>query len=227
MKFGYRLAPIEVWKGSTFERSFSSSLGSAVFEQIGRIIAEGSGAYAKNQYKTELTINSWRIDEIERLVNNPKRTQGRRKEFPDLQAELDKIISLDIDKYQQVKVISDLYVRRPDGHEEYYSFKTVKPNKDQTKEAKRNLLYLRSTDPNCEAFFALPYNPSGEGKPYRKSWTVPDPWFDMEDDRFVLIGSKLWNKLGNDPNTYEELLDVFAEAGKITSARIRKEYFCL
>lgn len=224
--FGYRLVPIEVWKGSKFERSFVTNLGQNIFEQIGKIIAQGSGAYAENQYKKEITINNWRKQSIDDSIANPPK--GRNKPNPNLQEELEKLQNIETDIVQKVTVISDLYIRRTDGHEEYYSFKTIKPNIDQTAAAKRNLLYLRSTDPNCEAFFALPYNPAGEGQSYRKAkHTIPYSLFNMEDTRFVLIGKSLWNKIGNNPNTYVELLNVFSETGKVTAEKIRKQYFGL
>ena len=47
----------------------------------------------------------------------------------------------------------------------------------------------------------------------------------MSDERFVLIGSSLWNKIGEDENTYEELLEIFREVGEWSSKKIRKEYF--
>jgi hypothetical protein len=224
--FGFRLVPIEVWKGSKFERSFVTNLGQNIFEQIGKIVAEGAGAYAENQYKKEITINNFRKQMIENLVANPPK--GRKKPLPNLQKELEEINRIEVDILQKVVVISDLYIRRPDGQEEFYSFKTAKPNQDQTKAAKANLLYLRTTDPNCEAYFALPYNPAGNGEIYRKSGhTFPYSWFDMEDSKFVLVGSKLWNKIGNDPNTYNDLLDIFTEVGKLTTQRIRTEYLYL
>ena len=46
--FGSRLVPEEIWKGSKFERSFVTSFGQGVYEQIAYEIAVGSGAYAAN-----------------------------------------------------------------------------------------------------------------------------------------------------------------------------------
>src|SRR5699024_5350711 len=49
--FGARLVPMEVWKGAKFERSFVTSLGQGVYEQLAKIIAEGSGALkVENQH---------------------------------------------------------------------------------------------------------------------------------------------------------------------------------
>ncbi len=90
----------------------------------------------------------------------------------------------------------------------------------------RDLLLLRTTFPECEAFFALPYNPAGEGNPYGHcGHSIPRKLFDMDDTDFVLLGSSLWNKIGDNPNNYQELLTIFEEVGNLTSQRIRREYF--
>lgn len=228
--FGYLLVPIEVWKGSKMERSFVTTLGQGIFEQLGKIIAEGTGAFAANQYDKTLTINTFRTEKIDSIIKKQraKPKKGEKRVSPDLSKELDDIARLENEKYEIITVKSDLYIRRPDGKEEYYSFKTVKPNLDQTAEAKKNLLLLRTGDPNCVAYFALPYNPAGEGNPYSKAGhSIPNRLFNMDDERFVLIGSALWNKIGNDDNTYEELLEIFREVGKKSAERIRKEYFGL
>ncbi|HDX9506496.1 TPA: TdeIII family type II restriction endonuclease [Bacillus thuringiensis] len=227
--FGYSVVPVEVWKGAKFERSFVTTLGQGVFEQLGQIIAEGTGAFAKNQYDKKLTLTTFRTDTIDTIIKKQraKPKKGEKKKIPDLSQELKDLghVSLDNDKYGDIVVKSDLYICRKNGKEEYYSFKTVKPNLDQTAEAKKNLLLLRAGDSNCEAYFALPSNPAGEGNEYTKVHTVPNRLFDMSDERFVLIGSSLWNKIGEDENTYEELLEIFREVGEWSSKKIRKEYF--
>ena len=45
--FGYRLVSPLVWKGAKFERSFVTVLGQGVFEQIAKVVAEGTGAWPK------------------------------------------------------------------------------------------------------------------------------------------------------------------------------------
>lgn len=228
--FGSLVVPIEVWKGAKFERSFVTTLGQGIFEQLGKIIAEGTGATAVNQYDKTLTINTFRTETIDSIIKKQraKPKKGEKKTIPDLAQELLLLASLENDKYEDVTVKSDLYIRRQDGKEEYYSFKTVKPNLDQTAEAKKNLLLLKAGDPDCEAFFALPYNPAGEGKLYTESkHSIPNKLFNMNDERFVLVGSALWNKIGDDDNTYAELLDIFREVGEVSAKRIQKEYFGL
>ncbi|WP_156289889.1 TdeIII family type II restriction endonuclease [Oceanobacillus salinisoli] len=223
---GARIVPTEVWKGSKFERSFVTTLGQGIFEQIGRIIAEGTGAYAENQYSSTVTLNTFQTQTIEQTVD--RQATGRRTATPDISAEIQHLRTLNYDATVNVSVISDLFIRRQDGTEEFYSFKTVKPNKDQTAAAKKNLLYLRTANTNNYAYFALPYNPAGEGRSYmQQKHKIPAKFFDMDDTDFVLVGSTLWNQIGNDPNTYTELLDIFEEVGQHTSERIRREYFGL
>lgn len=228
--FGFRLVPLEVWQGSKFERSFVTTLGQNIFETIGRIIAEGTGAIAINQHQTEITINTFQNETIDTIIQQQRRSSGTRRaiESPNIQDELDDLGNLNNQSFTSLSIISDLYIERQDGRQEFYSLKTVKPNLDQTAVAKRDLLALRTADPNYEAYFVLPYNPAGEGNAYQTAGHgIPRKLFDMEDENFVLMGSSLWNKIGDSPNTYNELLNIFEEVGEISSERIRREYFGL
>ena len=122
-------------------------------------------------------------------------------------------------------MLFDLYIKREDGKEEYYSLKTVKPNLDQTETAKKDMLRLMTAEENAEAYFALPYNPAGEGEIYKSAHAIPYKLFDMDNDNNVLIGKSLWDKIGADRNTYNELLDIFDKVGEEYIAKIRNEYF--
>lgn len=234
--FGYRLVPIEVWKGSKFERSFVSSLGKRIFEKIACIIAEGTDSIAINEYRKELTINTWRLEKIDDLIMQQRSSRindlRERNLTPDWEREVNKILSLDNPRYETVDVLFDVYIRRRDGREEYYSFKTVKPNLDQTEIAKRNMLRLISAE-NVDysmtaTYFALPYNPAGEGNSYSNAGhSYPYRLFRMDDDPCVLIGSKLWNKIGENENCYDELLGIFEKVGRRYEQLIRKKYFGL
>lgn len=234
--FGYRLVPIEVWKGSKFERSFVSTLGKNIFEKIACIVAEGTGAEAINEYRKELKISTWKLEKIDDLIKQQRSSRIKdlreRNLTPDWESEVKKILELENPRFEAVNVLFDVYIRRKDGREEYYSFKTVKPNLDQTEIAKRDMLRLVSAENvnyfTTSAYFALPYNPAGEGNPYSKAGhSYPFRLFRMDDDPCVLIGSKLWNKIGEDDNCYEELLGIFEKVGKRYEQVIRKDYFKL
>lgn len=231
--FGYRLVPIEVWKGSKFERSFVTSLGQGIFEQIAKIIAEGSGAFAENQYVKSIRLNSWQVEKIDNILakqrkqksNSKSKAKGEVIKVKTISEELEVLRELETDRYQDVNVLFDLYIKREDGKEEYYSLKTVKPNLDQTETAKKDMLRLMTAEENAEAYFALPYNPAGEGEVYKSAHAIPYKLFDMDNDNNVLIGKSLWDKIGADRNTYNELLDIFDKVGEEYIAKIRSEYF--
>ncbi|MEZ4627406.1 MAG: TdeIII family type II restriction endonuclease [Eubacteriales bacterium] len=57
--FGSRLVPNEIWKGSKFERSFVTSFGQGVYEQIAYEIAIGSNVAEKNQHVEQVALNTW------------------------------------------------------------------------------------------------------------------------------------------------------------------------
>jgi hypothetical protein len=222
--FGHRLVPTEIWKGSKFERSFVTSLGQGIFEQLGKIVAIGAGAVeAENQHDTTLVINTWRNEKIERIL----RDQRSSLREPDWEAEVHEVVTLDNDSFVQVIVKSDLYILRPNGQREFYSFKTVKPNLDQTERAKRDMLRMKAGNPEYETYFALPFNPAGEGELYSNAHKIPYKLFDMDNESCVLIGAELWNKIGDDPNTYNELLEIFEEVGEQYSPIIRRDYLGL
>ena len=221
--FGFRLVPIEIWKGSKFERSFVTSLGQKVFEQLARIIAEGTGAYVRNQYSQEIILNSYREEKIFEILSM-NRSSTR---VPNWDLDVNDILSLHNQKVLPKRVIFDLYIKRNEGLEEYYSIKTVKPNLDQTEIAKRDMLFIKSAQEECETYFALPYNPAGEGGDYRKIHSIPYKIFDMDKDECVLIGSAFWNKVGHDNQTYSELLDIFEEVGGRFEYQIRRDYLGL
>lgn len=118
---------------------------------------------------------------------------------------------------QTVRVISDLWWQRDDINH-YMSIKTVKPNIDQTAEAKRDLLKLKLADPTAKVYFGLYYNPYGERRAdYR--WSPPQRIFNMVTDSCVLIGKDYWDTLGG-AGFYEELLAIAARVGAETRPQI-------
>ncbi|MFD3259639.1 TdeIII family type II restriction endonuclease [Paenibacillus lentus] len=220
--FGFRLVPLEVWKGAKFERSFVTTLGQGIFEQIGKLIALGSGAEAINQHAITFKVCTWRLEKIDSILSKLRQN----KSTPNWQQEVEEILALENERFEEVTVLSDLYIRRPSGTEEFYSFKTVKPNLDQTERAKRDMLRLIAGDPAREPYFGLPFNPAGDGNPYRSSgFSIPFKIMNLDQDASVLIGSKLWNKIGGDPNTYTELLQLFEQVGNVMTPKIRHDYF--
>lgn len=218
--FGSRLVPQEIWKGSKFERSFVTSFGQGVYEQIAYEIALGSGAFAENQHAEVVRLSTWQDERIGTLLSSQR--GGDNPQATDWDKELQGILGLNNPRHVELETRFDLYVRRKNGAEEYYSLKTVKPNLDQTEIAKRDMLRISTAKPDCKAFLALPYNPDGEGNHY--TWSMPRKLFNMNTCPAVLIGSHFWNTVGEDDNTFSELLEIFREVGNEYCALITDDY---
>lgn len=201
---------------SSFERSFSTSFGQGPVEEISQLIAIDAGFETKRQKETQVNVFKGAIDEIERICSSLR--SGERK--PNWEQEINKVKAYQKGDTEVRRVISDLWLKK-DGMETYISIKTVKPNLDQTEIAKKDLLLLKAHDPSFQTYFGLFYNPGGP-KRDDYNWTMPSKIFDMKNDPSVLIGPDYWNTLGNDDNTYFELLKIFALVGSKTRDEIAK-----
>lgn len=204
---------------SAFERSFSTSFGQRVIEEIARLVALSNGAsQARRQVATTVRIDIAYEDAIHeemRLL----RTKNRLLSYawhPTMQ----RIMNVrPTGQTVDIRVISDMWWHK-DGIDNYISLKTVKPNIDQTAVAKEDCLRLSVADPNCNAYFGLPYNPYGENKS-DYSHNPPMGIFDFHHDPVVLIGKEMWDTIGG-YGCYEELLEIAAEVGEETRRTIQR-----
>ncbi|MCR6664066.1 MAG: TdeIII family type II restriction endonuclease [Luteimonas sp.] len=205
---------------SRFERSFSTSFGQSVIERVSRIVVEASGAeQASNQKHTSVSLTMLQHAAIDAHIARLR--GGRAGRAPSWLHDLDDVMAESTegtDASSESRVISDLWWRR-DGVNHYLSIKTVKPNIDQTAEAKRDLLKLQLHDPAAKVYFGLYYNPYGEHRA-DYAWTPPMGVFDMRNDPVVLIGRDYWDTLGGS-GTYDTVLAIATEVGIETRARIR------
>lgn len=205
----------EVLFWSAFERSFSTSFGQRVIEEVARLVALSNGAdEASRQRETIIEIDSVYETAIHHHM------QGLRNNVK--VALLDQTVS-DIrskpksGKMEKIRIISDLWWKK-DGIDNYISIKTVKPNIDQAAVAKEDCLHLRISNPKCNTYFGLPYNPFGEGKE-KYAFNPPMNIFDFHNDPVVLIGRDMWDTIGG-AGCYDELLLIATEVGKKTKKDI-------
>ncbi len=209
----------EVVFWSAFERSFSTSFGQRVIEEIARLVALSNGASdAKRQVETIVQIDVAYEDAIHEEM---RMLRARNRFFayawhPTIQRIMDTAPHGDI---VNIRVISDLWWNK-DGIDNYISLKTVKPNIDQTAVAKEDCLHLSIADPNCNAYFGLPYNPYGEHKE-DYSHNPPMGIFDFRHDPVVLIGQEMWDTIGG-YGCYDELLDIAYQVGEETRQTISR-----
>lgn len=203
---------------SRFERSFSTSFGQSVIERISLLAALSGGAtHANTQVQTITNLDENILHAINyHIVSLRNVNSGVRGNWAiDLQS-----INLTprSGRITNERVISDLYWVK-DGIQNYMSIKTVKPNIDQTAEAKRDLLKLKFNDPTCNTYFGLYYNPYGEAKA-DYNWSPPQRIFNFHYDQCVLIGREYWDTLGGQ-GFYDELLEIAQNVGNRTRGLLR------
>ena len=202
---------------SRFERSFSTSFGQRVIEQISKAAALSGGAEdAQTQRETPVNLSVTQLNAIEDHIQELRnRHSGRSANWVN---DIDGLSAIAPSaQLQSTRVISDLWWRK-NGIDHFMSIKTVKPNIDQTAEAKRDLLKLKLAYPQAQVYYGLYYNPYGE----RKSdyvWGPPRRLFNFSTDECVLIGKDYWDTLGG-AGFYEELLNIAARVGSETRRQI-------
>jgi hypothetical protein len=201
---------------SRFERSFSTSFGQRVIEEISKIVAIAGGAsdsirQKETVVKLDKAVDSAIITHIQAL-----RTASKLK-WGETVSEMSQLYSTG--EFVEYRIISDLWWYK-NGVNHYMSIKTVKPNIDQTAIAKQDLLRLTFADPMCKAYFGLYYNPYGEE---RTSYAHNPPMsiFDFHYDEAVLIGKDYWDTLGGD-GCYETVLEIAREVGAETRKILEK-----
>ena len=202
---------------SAFERSFSTSFGQRVIEEVAKLVVLSNGAdSAERQHITNIRIDQAYEDAILRHIQDLRLHRGHSSWNQTLNHILATPRSGQI---EELRVISDLWWRK-DGVDNFISLKTVKPNIDQTAVAKEDCLHLSVAIPNCHTYFGLPYNPFGER---REDYAFNPPMgiFDFKRDSVVLIGSEMWDTLGGE-GCYNELLQIASEVGANTRRKINE-----
>lgn len=217
------LLPEEIFKGSHFERRFVTPFGT-VWEKLAAAIGEATFGFGTTQHMVAGRVRQESLERIRQILDALEhgRTGGERVQ-PDWDAELAHIRAGG-GPWQDVSVICDVYVSTaPDVPGFAFELKAALPNSDQTKVSKEKLLKLHCMAPQRvkDAYYALPYNPYGTRDRY--SWSFPQRWFNMREDRCVLIGDELWDKLGG-AGTYQAIIEVAESVGRRYQRRIREEY---
>lgn len=212
MPFHFRLLGKDRMALFSFIQSVNTMLGTSIFEQVGKMIAEPYVKSAIGQYKEfEGHISSeavLKIDNIMRELRATSRTPDKEKETQEVLA-----VASKGKMGKKLKKRVDLFVEMKDGMEYYFEIKTAKPNINEFTGIKKQMLdwiaMRGSINPkaNIKTIVVIPYNPY-EPKPYER-WTLQG-LFDLRQE--VLVGAEFWDLFGG-KGTYEDLLNVFEQAG--------------
>lgn len=218
------LVPDEIFKGSHFERRFVTPFGD-VWEKLAIVAANKGLGFGIKGHAITGKINTERLRRIQEVLNTLEHpATGKKREKPNWEKELASILEGKSSKIIPVTVICDVYVEDRKRHKKYaFELKAPLPNSDQTKVSKEKILKLYSMEPCLVngAYFALPYNPFGKRENY--SWSFPARWFDMKNDKVVLIGDEFWEKIGG-LGTYKAFVDAINEIGEDYKNRIYREF---
>ena len=185
--------------------SIQTSMGMSMYEQVSKIIADGSGFDGADiQWKAPIGIARARIQMIDQIVTdirNGDRTADRQSEQND-------ILSInDVDRMNREDGRTvDVHLVRG-GREFWFDLKTVKPNAPGFLGHKRKILewIARANQPIVSAI-VFPYNPYHPRRYQRAG-------FDVLSNDDVMIGSDYWDFLGG-KGCYMQVLNSFNKAGK-------------
>jgi len=217
------LVPDEIFKGSHFERRFVTPFGNA-WQSLAVVAANAGLGRGIASYRIDGLVKSERLRRITEVLNKLEHAErGTKKIQPDWNGELTYILA-GAGENIPVSVICDVYAEDIESKKRYaFELKAPLPNSDQTKVSKEKILKLHSMEP-CqveEAYYALPYNPYGVKENY--SWSFPARWFNMREDKVVLIGEEFWEKIGG-LGTYKAFIEAVNEIGREYKDRIYREF---
>ena len=218
------LVPDEIFKGSHFERRFVTPLGD-VWEKLAIVAANKGLGLGLKGHNIIGKINSERLRRIQEILSRLEHAEkGRKRIKPDWENEIKYILAGKSKKIVPVTVRCDVYAENRKNRKKYaFEIKAPLPNSDQTKVSKEKIFKLYSMEP-CQidaAYYALPYNPYGTRQDY--SWSFPARWFDMKNDKVVLIGDEFWERIGG-LGTYKAFITAINEIGKEYKDRIYREF---
>lgn len=208
-------------------QSLYTTFGMSVYEQISVILAKDAGFKAQRQYnllgsideKTEKRISTY-WTELKNSLKNGKDIKSCKKDEIDM-------IKEQIQPGEEVKdgdSTVDVFIIDKDNNEYYVDITTVKNNLKSFEVLKLKMLRwiaLRaSTDKNVNAssYIAIPYNPYYPDDYLDSRWN--STILDRKND--ILVQEDYWNFVGDDPNTYNELIEIFKEVGKEMNEEINK-----
>lgn len=189
-----------------------TTLGTSVFEQVARIIADPNFRQAIHQYRD---FNNTISRSAQRVIQEIMDELVAARSTPNKVKETEKILHVsqtgDLVKVRRPRI--DLFLESFDKVEYYFDLKTAKPNISDFRGYKRQLLEwvairgAENNTANVRTLIAIPYNPY-EPEPYQR-WTLQG-LFDLENE--IMVAEEFWNYLGGE-DTYEQLLDVFETVG--------------
>jgi len=220
--FQYALFTKKGYLAKGFIHGCETALGNW-HESIAKIIAKENFKTAeklqgKNKLKGQITRKAQRtfeniLSDLDSVVREPNH-----------KTESEEIFSASQENEQAENRIQtvDLFLERKNGEEIYFEIKGPKPNKNEMRAAKRDLLEILAMrakeGKHVKIYLGMYYNPYFP-KDYER-WTCLK-FFDKGND--FLIGKDFWNFLGG-KDTYEELIRIYERVGEEIRPELEKKF---
>lgn len=212
------LVPNEIWKGSHFERRFTTPFGKA-WQSLAVEVGKTYHGQCGQEIKVEGLVGKESLRRIQEVLNRLE----AREASPNWSEELTYILAGGGEPIPVTVNCDLLAVNKSTGKNYAFELKGPLPNSDQTKVSKEKMFKLLAMEghPIEKAYFALPYNPYRIKENY--SWKLTARWFDMKNDPCVLIGEETWDMIGGE-GTYQFFINEVNKLGKHYKKRIYQEY---
>lgn len=132
--FHFAILPTVVVSVSSFERSFSTSLGTT-FEECAKLIALDNHAEAERGKKLEGRVSRESLEEIDKI--RARIDKGHKVAYP---AAVKTVVDANKKEEVEIQTITDVYFKTEAGREYFFEIKSPKPNKGQGIEVTERLL---------------------------------------------------------------------------------------
>lgn len=203
---------------TSFFHSCSTTIGVTLFQNIAYLIAKGNRNFKKAEAPKDIKSNF--SNEAKSIIEDIIFDLGRKqddpkKRIPDIKKEIPEVLEVSPKSGSISAQRADLFLTNLKDNEIYIEIKTTKPNKGESEKIKRSLLKIVALrNKLVKVLCGVAYNPY---EPKEFAWPLPLNYLKLSED--LLVGKQFWDFLGGN-GTYEELLDVFGEAGKELKSKL-------
>lgn len=220
--FQYALFTKKGYLAKGFIHGCETALGNW-HESIAKIIASENFRVAKKLQRTE-KLQGKITNEAQRIFENILSDLDSVKREPNHKKEAEEIYNASQGNKNSVNRTQtiDLYLEQDNGEEIYFEIKGPKPNKNEMRAAKRDLLEIYAMKARegkrVKIFLGMYYNPYAPQEYQR--WTCIR-FFDEGND--FLIGKDFWDFLGGS-GAYEDLIRIYEEVGEEIRLELEKKF---
>ncbi len=220
--FQYALFTRKGYLAKGFIHGCETALGNW-HESIAKIIAKENFKEAKKLQGIE-KLQGKITNEAQRTFENILSDLDSVKREPNHKKESEEIYNASQGNKNSVNRVQtvDLYLQRDNGEEIYFEIKGPKPNKNEMRAAKRDLLEIYAMKSRegkrVKIFLGMYYNPYAPQEYQR--WTCIK-FFDKSND--FLIGKDFWDYLGG-AGAFEDLIKIYEAVGEEIRPELEKKF---